>query len=79
MTLVRSSVATDLTYIVQGSSDLVSWSNLGTSAAGATMSGVGFVGETGSAPTFTDEVRDTVPYNPSVPTPRFLRLKVTSP
>ncbi len=34
MTLVRSSVATDVTYIVQGSSDLVSWSNLGTSAAG---------------------------------------------
>ncbi len=41
ITLVRSSVATDITYIVQGSSNLINWSDLGTSAAGATMSGPG--------------------------------------
>ncbi len=76
ITLVRSSVATDITYIVQGSSNLINWSDLGTSAAGATMSGPGVVSENGSAPTYTDEVRDTIPLGV---VPRFLRLKVTSP
>ncbi len=79
MTFTRSSLATDLTYIVQGSSDLTSWTDLGTSTAGGATTGSGFVAETGSAPTFTVEVRDTVPYNPSVMATRFLRLKVTSP
>lgn len=76
MTLVRSSVATDITYVVQGSSDLVGWSDLGTSAAGTPMSGLGVVSEAGSAPTYTDEVRDTISLGA---VPRFLRLKVTSP
>jgi hypothetical protein len=79
MTLVRSSLATDLTYIVQGSSDLTNWSDLGTSSGGAVTTGLGFVAETGSAPNFTVEIRDTVPYDPSPMTKRFLRLKVTSP
>jgi hypothetical protein len=79
MTFTRSSLATDLTYIVQGSTDLVDWSDLGVSVAGGATSGPGFVTETGSAPTFTVEVRDTVPYDPNSAAPRFMRLKITSP
>ena len=79
MTFTRSSLATDITYIVQGSSDLTSWDDLGTSTAGGVTTGVGFVGETGSAPAFTVEVRDTVPYNPNSTAARFMRLKITSP
>jgi hypothetical protein len=79
MTFTRSSLATDLTYIVQGSTDLVGWSDLGVSVAGGTTSGPGFVTETGSAPTFTVEVRDTVPYDPNSATARFMCLKITSP
>ena len=55
MKFTRSSLATDLTYIVQGSSDLNGWTDLGTSTAGGITSGIGFVGETGSAPIFTVE------------------------
>jgi hypothetical protein len=79
MTFVRSSVATDLTYLVQGSNDLATWTNLASSVAGGATSGSGFVTETGSAPDFTVEVRDTVPFNAVSGTKRFLRLKVTSP
>ncbi len=79
MTFNRSSLATDLTYIVQGSSDLTNWTDLGTSAAGGATTGSGFVAETGSAPAFTVEVRDTLPYDPSGAVTRFLRLKITSP
>lgn len=75
----RSSLATDLSYIVQGSSDLVTWTDLGTSTAGGMTSGPGFVTETGSAPNFTVEVRDTVPDDGDPLTKRYLRLKVTSP
>lgn len=76
ITFTRSSVATDLTYLVQGSSDLVGWSDLAISSGGNPMTGAGLISETGAAPSFTDEVRDTVPY-PSGP--RYLRLKVTTP
>ncbi|MGZ5537627.1 MAG: hypothetical protein ACXWG0_03780, partial [Chthoniobacterales bacterium] len=78
MTFARSTLATDLTYTVQGSSDLITWTDLATSVGGAALSGAGLVSETGSAPTMTDEVRDTVPFVPANPQ-RFLRLKVTSP
>jgi Carboxypeptidase regulatory-like domain len=80
MTFYRSSLATDLTYIVQGSSDLLSWTDLGTSIHGAATTGPGFVSETGVAPNFMVEVRDTVPFDPGGPDPaRFMRLKVTLP
>ena len=79
MTFNRSSLATDLTYIVQGSSDLTNWTDLGTSNGGMATSGAGFIMETGSAPTFTVEVRDIVPYDPSAMGKRFIRLKITSP
>jgi hypothetical protein len=75
----RSSLATDLTYKVQVSPDLVNWTDVGTSTAGGITMGAGFVTETGSAPNFTVEVRDTVPYNPMSPNKRFMRLMVTSP
>ena len=78
----RSSLATDITYIVEGSSDLTdsgSWASLAISSGGNTTTGAGFVTETGSAPNFTVEVRDTIPYDGNPLTKRFLRLKVTSP
>jgi subtilisin-like proprotein convertase family protein len=73
----RSSLATDITYIVQVSGDMVTWTDVATSAGGAVTSGTGFVAETGSAPDFIVEARDTVPYNGA--TARFIRLKVTMP
>jgi hypothetical protein len=76
MTFRRSSVARDLTYIVQGSSNLAQWEDLATSTAGGVTSGPGFVQETGSAPEFTVEVRDTVPMNSAPATKRFLRLRI---
>ena len=79
MTFNRSVLATDITYIVQASSDLTNWTDLGTSAGGAVTSGTGFVAETGAAPMFNVEVRDTVPYDPNAMTKRFIRLKITSP
>ena len=79
MTFTRSSVATDLTYIVQGSSDLATWSNLASSVAGAVTSGPGFVSETGPPPIITVKVRDTVPIESAPNAKRFIRLKVTSP
>lgn len=75
----RSSSSTDLTYIVEASGDLAKWATVASSSAGAVTSGPGFVAETGAAPTFTVEVRDTQPED-SVNAPRrFLRLRVTSP
>jgi hypothetical protein len=79
MLFIRSSVATDLTYTAQGSSDLITWIDLASSVAGAPTSGPGFVGETGPAPIFTVEVRDTVPIDGTPGLKRFMRLKVSSP
>ena len=79
MTFTRSSVATDLTYTVQGSSDLINWSDLASSVGGAPTTGAGFVSETGAAPLITVEVRDTVPSNGTPGLKRFMRLKVTAP
>jgi hypothetical protein len=79
MTFTRSSVATDLTYTVQGTDNLTTWTNLATSVAGGAMSGPGFVTEIGPAPLFTVEVRDTVPIDGTPGAKRFLRLQVSSP
>jgi hypothetical protein len=79
MTFTRSSVATDLTYTVQGSSDLINWSDLASSVGGAPTAGAGFVGETDAAPLISVEVRDTVPSDGTPGLKRFLRLKVTAP
>jgi hypothetical protein len=79
LTFTRSSVATDLTYTVQGSSDLINWSDLASSVGGAPTAGAGFVSETGAAPLITVEVRDTVPSDGTPGLKRFMRLKVTAP
>jgi hypothetical protein len=79
MTFHRSSLATDLSYIVQGSDDLASWTDLAISSGGAPTSGSGFISETGAAPNFTVEVRDVVPFDPDNQATRFMRLKITSP
>lgn len=79
LTFQRSSVATDLTYFVEASGDLQSWNVIATSIGGAPTTGPGFVQETGSAPTFQVEVRDTVPVDPPTGGPRFLRLRITTP
>jgi hypothetical protein len=79
LTFTRSSVATDLTYTVQGSSDLNNWSDLASSTGGAPTIGAGFVSETGAAPLITVEVRDTVPSDGTPGLKRFMRLKVTAP
>ncbi len=75
----RSSTATDLTYLVETSPDLASWTTVATSSGGAVTSGPGFVAETGTAPTFTVEVRDTQAADVGNAAHRYLRLKVTSP
>jgi hypothetical protein len=79
ITFARSSLATDLTYTVQASSDLATWTDLASSVGGAPTAGAGFVSETGSAPLFTVEVRDTVAIDGTPDLKRFLRLKVTAP
>jgi len=79
ITFHRSSLASDLTYTVQSSSDLVSWTDLATSSGGAVTSGPGFVGETGSPPNYTVEVRDIVAFDPNNPNKRFMRLRITTP
>jgi hypothetical protein len=79
MTFSRSVAATDLTYTVQASSDLVTWTNLASSVGGAPASGPGFVQETGLAPTVSVEVRDTVAFETAPGGRRFVRLKISSP
>jgi hypothetical protein len=79
MTFNRSALATDLAYVVQSSGDLINWSDIATSSNGAVTSGPGFIGETGSAPNFSVEVRDIVPFDPNNQTTRFMRLMITAP
>jgi hypothetical protein len=79
MTFHRSSLAADLTYTVQSSPDLVTWTDLASSSGGATAVGTGFVAETGSPPNYTVEVRDIVAYDPNNPMKRVMRLKISTP
>jgi glucose/arabinose dehydrogenase len=76
ITFRRDPLATDLTYQLQGSSDLVNWTTLAQSVAGGTPTGVGYQSESeiaGSAPYRNVVVSDTAPVGPK----RFFRLKVT--
>lgn len=83
LTFPRSALATDLTYIVEVTDNLgavpVVWNELARSSAGNVTTGSGFVGETGSSPTFQVEVRDTVAVPSALPPHRFLQLRVTTP
>jgi alpha-L-rhamnosidase len=65
-----------LSYIVEASSDLVTWSSIATLAAGApSWTGSATVTETGTNPVSVT-VADSVAYTPS--SPRFLHLRVTT-
>ena len=75
MTFTRLTTATDLTYIVQASADFATWTDVATSVGGVTT-GPGFVGETGTAPALTVEVRDIVAYDNITAPNRFMRLRI---
>ncbi len=77
MTFTRLSSASDLLYEVQVSPDLVTWTTVASSSGGAVPSGAGFVGETGPAPVFTVEARDTTPLSPVPNRKRYIRLQIT--
>ncbi len=78
---VRSSLATDLTYIVEATGDLAAatWQELARSEGGGVTTGPGFVAEVGSAPIFGVEVRDLVAVAEASPPRRFIRLRVVGP
>jgi len=64
-----------LTYIVEGSSNLTSWSTVWTSTDGFAAPNVASAANNADHTLVT--IKDSVPYTDS--TPRFLRLTVTSP
>lgn len=70
----RNHAATDLTYSVQASGNLLQWETLSSYSNGA-WSQPGVVSESGSAPNLHVQVRDSLPI-PSSPR-RFLRLQVS--
>jgi len=65
LTLTFTGVATDVTYTVQATSDLVTWSNIYSSTAGVAPG--------------TITVQDTQAITTPPPSKRMLRLVVTSP
>ena len=74
-TFRRDPLATDLTYELQASSDLVTWNTLCQSVGGATPTGTGYVSESvisGQSPYRNVIVSDATP----VGVKRFFRLKV---
>ena len=75
LTFRRDPLATDLTYRAQVSTDMVSWSTIATSTAGATPTGPGFVSESTVDVSFRSvTVRDSF----AAPSPnRFYRLSVS--
>ncbi len=75
ITFRRDPLATDLVYRAQVTSDLVDWTTLATSAAGAAPTGPGFVSEAvADSPFRTVTVQDDVPQGTGR---RFYRLQVT--
>lgn len=76
----RAPLATDITYIVEVSSDLATWTAVASAANGAALSGPGVVSDDGAnSSAHTVEVRDTVEQSASPGQRRFLRLRVTQP
>ena len=67
--------ATNLTYVLQGSSNLVTWTALCTAAATNPPAGPGFISENGTAYQRTILARDLVPVERAV-SPRFVRFKL---
>lgn len=78
LTFTQSAFATDLTYAVEASADLRTWTNIATSSGGALTTGPGFVSESGSGSAISVEVRDNVPMSGGT-AGRFLRVKISSP
>lgn len=76
----RVPLATDITYIVESSPDLLTWTTVATGAGGAALSGPGLVSDdaANTAP-HTVEVRDTVAQTATDGQRRFLRLRITQP
>ena len=75
-TFRRDTLATDLTYALQTSSDLVNWNNIVQSTGGATSTGTGFVSETrlsGEPSIRLVTVRETL----ILLTTRYVRLRIT--
>jgi hypothetical protein len=66
---------TNLTYVLQGSSDLLSWTDLCTAAGTNPPSGPGFVSETGTAYKRQVVARDIVAAQTAA-RPRFVRFKL---
>lgn len=76
----RVPLATDITYVVEGSSDLASWTAVATGTGGAALGGPGVVSDDGSTTAaHTVEVRDTVSPGSDSASRRFLRLRITQP
>ncbi len=75
----RVPLATDITYLVESSADLATWTTVASSTGGATLSGAGVVADAGGTSPHTVEVRDTVPHTDPNGQKRFLRLRVTQP
>jgi hypothetical protein len=67
--------ATNLTYVLQGSSDLITWSDLCTAAGTNAPSGPGLISESGTGYQRQILACDTVPSESSV-TARFVRFKL---
>ena len=65
--------STNLTYILQGSTNLVNWTALCTAASTNAPTGSGFISETGTAYQRTILARDTVPVEQAT-SPRFVRF-----
>ena len=77
---VRVPLATDLTYVVESSPDLTTWTAVATSTGGAALNGPGLVSDDAASTTpHTVEVRDTVAQSGDPTQRRFLRLRVTQP
>jgi endoglucanase len=72
---LRQLGTSNLTYIVQGSADLISWTNLCTAAGASAPSGPGFVSESGTGYQRQVVARDTVA-SESAPGARFVRFKL---
>jgi hypothetical protein len=78
ITFRRDPRATDLTYDLQASTDLVSWTTIVTSVAGATPTGSGFVSEStvvSEAPIQLVSAKQVLPAGND--TRNFVRLQVT--
>ncbi|HEX4085617.1 MAG TPA: hypothetical protein VHY22_11945, partial [Chthoniobacteraceae bacterium] len=75
LNFTRNAAATDLTYIVEGSSDMVNWTPVCTYSGGA-WSPPGNVLESGSAPLINVQAYDSIPETSG--SARFLRLQISN-